>query len=163
MRRFTTLAVWVALGVAGCAPSHFLGSARRALREPCEHLVALPQEIADEYDCATRPLPHFQLERNEVNPVRVRAGAEFNHRIVYVLCPTSPTAVVPGRFTTRIVFKGRDLVVESIPNFEIKPGRWIVDAFVRLPENAETGVYALEIGFSSKTIQFDESVTFGVE
>jgi len=153
----------VALVVLGCAPSQLVGNARRAFRDPGEHLVALPQEIADEYDCGTRPLPHFQLERNEVNPVRVRAGAEFNHRMVYALCPTAPTAVVPGKLTTRIVFKGRDLVVDSIPDFEIKPGRWIVDAFVRLPESAETGVYALEIGFASEAIRFDESVTFGVD
>jgi len=163
MRPGALAACGLVLLLAGCAPSQLLGSARRALRDPGERLLALPQEIADEYDCATRTLPHFQLERNEVNPLRVRAGAEFNHRLVYALCPTAPTAVVPGKFTTRIVFKGRDLVVQSIPNFEIKPGRWIVDAFVRLPENAETGVYALEIGFSSKSIQFDESVTFGVE
>ena len=163
MRRCNALALLAALVVFGCAPSQWLGSARRAFREPGEHLVALPQEIADEYDCGTRPLPHFQLERNEVNPVRVRAGAEFNHRIVYALCPTAPTAVVPGELTTRIVFKGRDLVVDSIPDFEIKPGRWIVDAFVRLPESAETGVYALEIGFASEAIRFAESVTFGVE
>jgi hypothetical protein len=158
-----SLALLVVAIVLGCAPAQLLGSARRALRAPGEQLVALPQEIADEYDCGTRPLPHFQLERNEVNPVRVRAGTEFNHRIVYVLCPTAPTAVVPGNLTTRIVFKGRDLVVDSIPDFEIKPGRWIVDAFVRLPESAETGVYALEIGFASEAIQFDGSVTFGVE
>ncbi|MGI9433174.1 MAG: hypothetical protein ACR2PQ_13215 [Myxococcota bacterium] len=162
MRRALALC-GVALLLSSCAPSQFLGSARRAFRDPGEHLVALPQEIADEYDCATRPLPHFQLERNEVNPVRVRAGAEFNHRMVYALCPTSPTAVVPGSFTTRIVFKGRDLVVDTIPGFEIKPGRWVVDAFVRLPESAEVGVYALEIGFASEVIRFDESVTFGVE
>ena len=162
MRRVLALCS-AALLLSSCAPSQFLGSARRAFRDPGEHLVALPQEIAEECDCATRPLPHFQLERNEVNPVRVRAGAEFNHRIVYALCPTSPTAVVPGQFTTRIVFKGRDLVVDTIPAFEIKPGRWIVDAFVRLPESAEVGVYALEIGFASEVIQFDESVTFGVE
>lgn len=162
MRRVLALC-GAALMLSSCASSQFLGNARRAFRDPGERLVALPQEIADEYDCATRPLPHFQLERNEVNPLRVRAGAEFNHRIVYALCPTSPTAVVPGKFTTRIVFKGRDLVVDTIPGFEIKPGRWIVDAFVRLPESAEVGVYALEIGFASEAIQFDESVTFGVE
>ena len=99
---------------------------------------ALPEAIAVEYDCETRPLPHFQLERNEVNPVRVRAGDEFNHRLVYALCPTRPTDVVAGELTTRIRFKGRSLVVDRIPGFEIKPGRWIVDAFVRLPESAET-------------------------
>jgi hypothetical protein len=151
------------IAIAGCAPSHLLGTARRALRQPGQHLLALPEEIADEYDCATRPLPHFHLERNEVNPIRVRAGAEFNHRIVYAMCPTEPTAVVPGSFTTRILFKGRSLVVDRIPDFEIKPGRWIVDAFVRLPESAESGVYALEIGFASESVHFEESVTFGVE
>ena len=153
----------VTIFVVGCAPSQWVGNARRVLREPGEHLVDLPQQIAEEYDCNTRPLPHFQLERNEVNPVRVRAGAEFNHRIVYALCPTAPTVVVPGALTTRIVFKGRDLVVDRIPDFEIKPGRWIVDAFVRLPESAETGVYALEIAFQSDSVRFDGSVTFGVE
>ena len=64
-----------------------------------------------------------------------------------------------------IRFKGEPIVTETLEPFEIKPGRWIVDAFIVLPESAEEGVYALELRFISNAseIEIDESVTFGVD
>ncbi len=39
----------------------------------------------------------------------------------------------------------------------------MIDAFIELPKNAETGVYALEVVFFSKGLKFEKSVTFAVQ
>lgn len=163
MRARTALLVCLCLSVLGCASSQWAGRAKRALREPGEHLLDLPERVAADYGCAERALPYFELERNEINPNRIRAGGELNHRIVYALCPRSSTEVVSGELTTRVRFKGAVLLTERIPGFEFKPGRWSVDAFVRLPKAAEKGVYALEIRFEKGPVHLDESLTFGVD
>ncbi|MDX1649522.1 MAG: hypothetical protein R3263_06680 [Myxococcota bacterium] len=161
-RALPLLAAGLALVLAtGCAQT--LGQVRRALREPGEQLVALPDDVSEEYECAARNLPFFSLERHELNPLRLHAGDEFNHRMVYALCPARPTEVVRGSLTTRIRFKGRVIARERLEPFELKPGRWIVDAFVRLPEDAEAGIYALEVVFEGGSVRVDERITFGVE
>lgn len=161
-RRAHVLALALLLLFAeGC--SHTLGQIRRAVREPGEKLVALPEDVSRDYECEARHLPYFQLERHELNPMRLEAGAEFNHRMVYSLCPAKPTEVVSGTLTTRIRFKGRVIVSDRVRGFELKPGRWIVDAFVRLPDDAEMGIYALEVVFQSRSVKMDERITFGVE
>jgi hypothetical protein len=133
------------------------------MRDPGERLVDLPDRVARDYECAERALPHLELERNEINPTRVRAGAALNHRIVYALCPKAATEVVTGTLTTQVRFKGRIVMQERVPGFEFKPGRWSVDTFVRLPNDAETGVYALEIRFEEGNVRLAESLTFGVD
>ncbi len=60
-------------------------------------------------------------------------------------------------------FKGEVVLIDRVAGFEIKPGRWSVDSSVRLPETAETGVYALEVHFHEGTVRLDESLTFGVD
>ena len=162
MSRRIALALLCVL-LTGCASSQWLGLARRAMREPGQRLLDLPEKVEARYGCEKRRLPHFELERNEINPNRIRPGGEINHRIVYALCPLRRTEVVVGTLTTRVRFKGSVVLRESIPDFEIKPGRWSVDAFVRLPENAESGVYALEVEFERGRVRFDESLTFGVD
>lgn len=161
--RETWIALLLCFALSGCAGSQWLGKTRRALRDPGEKLVDLPDRVAQDYGCAERALPHLELERNEINPTRVRAGAALNHRIVYALCPVATTEVVTGTLTTQVRFKGRVVMRDRVPGFEFKPGRWRVDTFVRLPEDAETGVYALEIRFDDGSVSLTESLTFGVD
>jgi hypothetical protein len=153
------------IGAVGCATPVWVGKVRRALREPGQELVDLPGKVERQYDCDEKQLPFFRLEKNELNPHRVRPGGELNHRIVYAMCPENPTEVIEGALVTRIRFKGKPIVTETLEPFEIKPGRWIVDAFIALPESAEQGVYALELRFTSETseIEIDERVSFGVD
>lgn len=161
--RTSWIAILLCVVLSGCAGSQWVGKTRRAIRDPGERLVDLPDRVAKDYECASRPLPYLELERNEVNPTRVRAGAALNHRIVYALCPTATTEVVTGTLTTQVRFKGRVVMREQVPGFEFKPGRWSVDTFVRLPDDAETGVYALEIRFNEGSVSLAESLTFGVD
>jgi len=161
MRRLAVLTLTLALlGQAGCTT---VGQLKRAMREPGEQLIALPDDVASRYECESRRLPYFVLERNEINPARLEPGAEFNHRLVYALCPSEPTAVVVGNLRTRIRYKGRVIVDDRGQRFEIKPGRWAVDAFVRLPDDASPGIYSVEVGFESPRVAFRESATFGIE
>jgi hypothetical protein len=137
-------------------------SLQKSLRKPGEHLESFPEEVWEEYDCNAQKRPFFIIEQNELVPPRVEVGGDFNHRMVYVMCPSRPTGVVSGRLHTRIRFRGDPIVRETTEAYEIKPGRWIVDAEVSLPENAEPGIYAYEVGFKGAALSFEKSLTFVV-
>ena len=145
----------------GCASvSNYFG---RPFRKPGERLKTFPEKVWQQYDCEDQALPFFEIERLELHPRRLEPGGEFSHRLVYVLCPPSQTAVVTGRLDTRILHRGEAIVSERNPTYDIKPGRWVIDAFVRLPETAKTGIYAFELEFRSPTVEFMRSLTFAVD
>jgi len=158
--RATARAVGVAVALLGLA----LGctSLKLRFREPGEVLETFPEPVAEEYHCDKRPLPYFTVEKNELIPHRVKPGSEFNHRMVYILCPENPTQVVSGKLDTRILFKGKPIFAESIDH-ELKPGRWRVDTFIPIDAEVAPGIYALEIGFASKDGNFTKLSTFAVE
>ena len=157
----STLAVVLALALGpGCVGLRW--SLQKSLRDPGERLETFPEVVWEEYDCDTQRRPFFIMERNELIPPRLEPGDEFNHRMVYVMCPVRATEVVPGRLVTRIRFKGNPILREANEGYEIKPGRWVVDAFVRLPEQTEPGIYAYEIEFDGRRLDFDKRLTFVV-
>jgi hypothetical protein len=132
------------------------------MREPGEELETFPEPVAAEYHCDKRPLPFVQVELNELLPQRVRAGQEFAHRTVYVMCPAQPTQVLPGKLTTRILHRGNAIFQEQI-DYEVKPGRWVVDTRIPLPAEAAPGIYALEVNFANPKATFETRATFSVE
>jgi hypothetical protein len=144
----------------GCASARW--TLVKHFRNPGEVLQTFPEKVWAEYDCDTQKRPFFMIERNQLTPQKVRAGGDFGHRLVYVMCPDRPTEVVEGRLSTRIRFRGRPIVRQTDSHYEIKPGRWMVDALVHLPENAEPGVYAYEVEFESDRLVFEKSLTFVV-
>ena len=150
----------VALGT-GCASLRW--SVQKAVRSEGARLATFPEEVAREYGCAGRKLPYFAIERSEIVPPRVRSGGEFNHRLVTVLCPARPTEVATGRLSEAIRFRGRLVHREVREGFEFRPGRWIQDAFVELPPDAEPGVYAYELRFDAPDVSFEERWSFVVE
>jgi hypothetical protein len=83
--------------------------------------------------------------------------------MIYSMCPQNPTEVVVGKLHTRIRHRGTPIVRDTVNDYEIRPGRWIVDAFVTVPEAAQPGVYAFEVEFESTTLTFDERITFVVD
>jgi hypothetical protein len=135
----------------------------RPFRKPGERLWTFPDKVWAEYGCDRKELPFFEIERLELRPQRLRAGEEFEHRFAYVLCPDRLTGVVTGKFHTRILHRGKVIVEDRKPSYDLKPGRWVVDTFVRLPQSAETGVYAMEFAFQSDRVSFARSLTFAVE
>jgi hypothetical protein len=155
------IAVCTALLLAtGCASLRW--SVTKSLRKPGERLETFPEEVWEEYDCDTQKRPFFIIEENELVPPRVKAGGEFNHRMVYVMCPVRPTGVVSGRLHTRIRFRGNPIVRETTESYELKPGRWVLDAEISLPDNAAPGIYAFEVAFQSARLDFEKSLTFVV-
>jgi len=155
------IALLALLLLSGCAPLRW--ALIESLREPGETNRTFPEIVWEEYDCERQHRPFFVIEENELAPRRTQPGRSFAHRLVYAMCPLEPTGVVPGQLHTRIRFKGRFLVQETDARFELKPGRWVVDTYVDLPQDAEPGVYAYEIDFESDSIAFDEHLTFLVE
>lgn len=135
----------------------------RPFRKPGERLWTFPDKVWAEYECDRKELPFFEIERLELSPKRLHAGEEFEHRFAYVLCPDRLTGVVTGAFHTRILHRGQVIVEDRKPTYDLKPGRWVIDTFVRLPQSAETGVYAMEFAFQSPTVSFARSLTFAVE
>jgi hypothetical protein len=155
------IALLLALALAsGCAGTRWW--LQKSLRSPGEDLVDFPEAVWQEYDCGSQKRPFFIIERNELVPPEVRSGGEFNHRLVYVMCPVNPTEVVAGKLATRIRFKGEPIVVDTQQGWHLKPGRWRVDASVALPEDAEPGIYSYELQFESTPVAFDKSLTFVV-
>ncbi|MGH0035141.1 MAG: hypothetical protein ACQGVK_08925 [Myxococcota bacterium] len=150
------LAVAVAVAGSGCA------FVKLQLREPGHRNKDFPQPVASEYHCDKRPLPFFQFEDNELVPRRMKPGTEFNQRIVYVLCPDRPTGVVAGRLHTRVLFEG-ETILEEIVDQKLRPGRWILDHFIHLPEDARPGVYAMDIRFESRAGDLEDRVDFVVK
>jgi len=147
----------------GCASIESpINSVKLAFRQPGEVLETFPEPVAAEYHCDKRPLPFFEVEQNELVPHRVVPGSEFNHRMVYVLCPANPTQVVSGELATRILFRGEPVFSEAIQH-DLKPGRWRMDTFIPLPAGAEPGIYALQVGFQSEDGTFETLSTFAVE
>jgi hypothetical protein len=152
------LGVAAALGCAG-----LMGRMQRALRSPGERLESVPDDVWAQYKCGEQKLPWFRLEQTELVPQRVTAGDDVNHRMVYALCPTEPTEVVTGTLQTRILFKGKPLLRDADGHYEIKPGRWVVDTFIQIPPQAETGIYSVEVQFASDSVNFREERSFAVE
>ena len=146
---------------SGCASVRW--TFQKAVRKEGTVNWALPDQVWTEYDCETQKRPFFIVEKNELVPPKVKAGGEFNHRLVYVMCPPGPTEVVSGRLSTRIRFKGAPIVHSTEEDYEILPGRWVVDAFVEIPEGAEPGVYAYEVAFSGPGLEFEKILTFLVK
>ena len=144
----------------GCATTRW--SVVKLFRDPGESLATFPEVVWKEYDCENQKRPFFIVEKNELMPEKVVPGGDFGHRFVYVMCPNLPTEVVQGELSTRIRFKGNPIVQETDTLYEIKPGRWVVDAIVHLPEHAETGIYAYEFAFDSDPLAFEKSLTFVV-
>ena len=142
----------------GCASLRW--QFEKSLRQEGTVNRAFPEVVWEEYDCAQRELPFLEIETSELIPPEVSPGSDFNHRLVYALCPRRATEVVSGDLQTRILFKGHAIHRETHRSYELRPGRWRVDTFVEIPAEAEPGIYAHELEFSSRHIQFERTATF---
>ena len=98
-----------------------------------------------------------------LSPRRLKPGELFKQRLIYALCTAASTGVVTGKLETRIMHRGNAVVHEKDVAYDLKPGRWVVDSFVRLPEGADVGIYAFELEFDSPDVKFDRTMTFAVE
>jgi hypothetical protein len=121
-------------------------------REAGEQLITDPARVWRKLRCDNRKLPYLQVDDNEVIPLRLTAGEKINHHLVYSLCPATPSEVVTARLSRSILYKG-DIIFEDVTqNYELKPGRWSVDAFVKVASQAQAGVYSLQVSLSGEDL-----------
>ncbi len=118
-------------------------------REPGEKRIAPLAGIAQAYGCDQKRRPFVSIEENEIVPTRLYPGEEFNHQFIYVMCPGKRANVVTGDLYRRIYFNGKVVFKDVSKNFEIKPGKWSVDAFITIPPQAKPGVYSLSLTFNN--------------
>jgi len=135
----------------------FFWNMEKNTRKPGEQLLETPGKIATQYGCARKTQPFATIEEHELLPPRVHPGEELNHRFVYVMCPTRDASVVRGELSRRIYYKGKVVFKDVSKGFEVKPGKWSVDAFITVPSQAEPGVYSLELSFESKLLTLQKS------
>jgi hypothetical protein len=135
------------LAAAACLSTIFgCTTVQLMTRTAGERLLDFPEPVAEEYRCTKRRLPFIEVETSELIPKRMHPGDRLNHRFVYVMCPERVSGVIAGTLHTRIQYRGVTVHSDSIKK-DLKPGRWVVDSFVTLPEQAKTGIYAIEARF----------------
>ena len=150
MGQLSRIATFLYVGslLSGCSALHQQIVA--AARQPGDQIVTTPETVLKEPNCASRARPFAQLESMEVLPEMVKPGARVNYRVIYVMCPLKLAESIKTRVIRSIFFKGEQVARNVKDDFELKPGRWIVDSFFTLPPDSPIGVYALEVIFDSQ-------------
>ena len=143
--------------VAGCALS------ARELRDEIlkrtrtqagEKMVASPDQTARQYPCTPQLGFTLAVEEVEAVPETARPGEEVNHHLRYALCNPDPSRTIAGRIVRILLFRGAPLSRDITP-YEFKPGTWEIDVFIRVPLDADSGVYGIQTVLEAgpKTIQ----------
>jgi hypothetical protein len=153
MGKLTRVRAGLAFGLAGVFAlpgcTTLYQQAVAAIRQPGEQIATTPEELWKEMDCADRQRPFVRAESMELVPEMIKPGGRVNYRLVYVMCPAEPSEVIKTRIARRMLFKGEQVAANVNENFELKPGRWVVDSFFTLPLDSPLGVYALEVEFEA--------------
>lgn len=131
--------------------------------EPGEKLVLSAEKVWDRYDCADRRLPFLIVEENELNPKELEPGEELHHHFVYVMCPSKTWRVIKGNLYRKVSFQDKVVFQDVTNNVEFRPGKWDVDAFITVPEQAQSGTYFLNMVLSSKIATIEKNLFFVVE
>lgn len=131
-------------------------------RSPGEKMRLSPSEVWSREDCSNRILPFFRMDQNNIVPENVRPGEKISHRMEYSVCPRTADSAVRGRLTTSVYYGLRPIQTEKTDNFEIRPGRWVVDTDIYVPIGAMPGEYSLRTIFSSLEINFTDVVLLNI-
>ncbi len=125
-------------------------------------LVDPPQKVSVEFDCPNRPQPWVLLETQELQPGRVAVNHELNERFVYMLCPAPGQGEVRGTLTRRVLMGKTEIWVDTVRDYDLKPGRWSVDVLLPIPEQTAPGLYEFEVRFETKKLIFRDTRSFTV-
>ena len=132
-----------------------------------ETLLVTPAKVWNELDCVnSSKLPLAILEDQQLTPQKVNAGDQFMHRIEYALCPDSPDITILGTLSRKIYLKGK-LVHNGQQSFELRPGRWRVNAIIKVPDKSKSGTYTLLTEFvgqasNNKKLKVSKEIQFEV-
>ena len=130
------------------------------MRAPGEKLLDTPDNVRSKYKCASRKLPFIQIIDNELLPTQVVPGEKMNHHLVYVMCPENPTEISTGTLHREVMYKGKLLSDDDSEIIEFKPGKWSVDAFLKIQLTAEPGAYSLTMRFENNDFEYQKSLSF---
>jgi hypothetical protein len=163
----TIVLVFATLGLASCMPERPKGvdiprEPMVILQAPGEKPQVRPQDPAFQSLCAGASSKRY-LWVNEVSvePNRIKAGRELNHRFVYTLCPRGVSSVT-GTLTTRISQGGTVILTDPVPGYRLSIGQWAVDARITVPPDAPPGAYTLSMTFAGSGASFSGSADFTV-
>jgi hypothetical protein len=116
---------------------------KRTRTQPGEKMVASPDATARHYPCTPQLGFTLMIEEVEAVPEIAQPGEEVNHHLRYALCHPDPSRTVAGKIVRTLLFRGAPLSQDVTP-YEFKPGTWEIDAFLRVPTDAESGVYSIQ-------------------
>lgn len=162
-----TLILAAILGMASCTAvdatvERVQQQVQKWTRTPGEKMDMNPDKVWVAESCGDRRLPFFRMDENEVTPSTIETGEEINHRIIYTMCPNRPYEAIQGQLRTSVYLGSQVVSVDTVDQFEIKPGKWIVDTNILVPKEAQAGVYWLDVVFNSPGLRFKErSNSFG--
>jgi len=146
----------LSLTLSGCAASQRLIV---SMRQPGEKMMRTPEKTQEKYACAPYRKTMLHLEDVQVLPEVVTPGKEINHRMRYAFCPFTPSGLLQGRITRTVLFKGKPMFRDTT-DYAFKPGTWTVDVFIGIPQEAESGVYALDVTLRYEKHTLKESRSF---
>lgn len=132
------------------------------LQAPGEKPQVRPQDPAFQSLCAGASSSRY-LWVNEVSvePERIKAGRELNHRFVYTFCPRGASSIT-GTLTTKISQGGNVILSDPVPGYRLSIGQWAVDARITVPPEAPPGAYTLSMSFVGSGASFSGSADFTV-
>lgn len=134
----------------------------KAPRTPGPSMIDPPERVWTEYRCASRALPFTLLQSQVLQPTRIAPNSEINQRFVYVVCPARGLNGVRGALTRRVLYRGNAIWTDNEPDYELQGGRWSVDLFLTIPDNAESGYYEFEVAFETNRLVFRDRKGFNV-
>jgi hypothetical protein len=132
-----------------------------------ESLLATPAQTWTELGCENASgLPLANIEEQQLTPQKVNAGEQLMHRIEYALCPESPDLTILGTLSRKIYLKGK-LVHNGQQPLELRPGRWRVNAIIKVPDKSKAGTYTLRTEFvgessNNKKLKVSKEIQFEV-
>jgi hypothetical protein len=122
-----------------------------------------PEAIRKALRCDAQTLPFFVVDRNTVTPRVVSGGDELRHIVIYSMCPSPTGEVYTGKLVRRIKLGEVTILDDVTEPFELKPGRWIQTALIRVPPDAPAGKYRFVTLIEVGTMRFDGEQRFEIK
>lgn len=106
-------------------------------RAPGEKLLSTYEDVSKGEEC--KEGRGLRIKEDVIKPSVLSKGERLNHRIVYVLCEKSSIRGV----IVRMVEREKTVLMRDRTDYEFKPGKWVVDAFIEVPVDVREGSYTM--------------------
>jgi len=107
-------------------------------------MASLEETAKKDLCLSAQPEGTVFLEAAEVTPSALLPGEKLYHRFHYVLCPAASAFPVSGKII-RTVRLRKVKIFTDVTEHAFKPGSWVVDAAVIVPEDARSGEYTFDV------------------